>query len=387
MTASDATPARRLDDLDLSPALPPNRDRLTVVVNDPQRQTATASVLRRIACHIPPGRTTLLVATGTHRFATATRDRFLAGLAEDRRYQGCLWHDALGRDLTTFASDDFAWAGHRRLLDRPVLAVGSVEPHYFAGFTGAHKTLTIGCASRVDVERNHAHALSSDARPCRMEGNPVFEGIARMYRALAPGRGLRAINLLQAGPEVLLASAGEAMASLGRLVEHVEARLVRWLDRPADAVVARVAGPLGDSFYQADKGIKNTQWGVRDGGVLVLEAPCGEGVGQDAFLSLLRRGPSHARALDQIGRAGYRLGDHKAVALRNLTDPARRGVHLQLVTPGLDEATAKLLGGTLAPDVETALARAGMDPDGSGVIRVEDAGNVVLRIGPQPAEA
>ncbi len=380
MTRPDATPPTCLDDLDLSHALPRRRERLTIVVNDPQRQTASASVLRRIAREVPPEHTTLLIATGTHRIPPAARDSFLAGLVEDRRYSDCLWHDARRRDLAVISAGKIAWAGHRRLLDRPLLAIGSVEPHYFAGFTGAHKTLTIGCASQADVERNHAAALSPGALPCRLEGNPVFEGIARMYLAMAPDRDVRTVNLLQAGAEAVLASAGEAMATLRQLVPHVEARMVRVLDRPADAVVARVDGPLARSFYQADKGIKNTQGALRDGGVLVLDAPCPEGVGQDAFLSLLARAPDRARAWDEIRQAGYRLGDHKALALRELTDAACRNVRLYLVTPGLDEATADLLGGTLAPDVETALGSAGVDPSDPGVVWVEDAGNVVLRV-------
>jgi hypothetical protein len=71
------------------------------------------------------------------------------------------------------------------------------------------------------------------------------------------------------------------------------------------------------------------------------------------------------------------------VRLRYLTDPACRGVRVWVVSPGLSGESAAVLGVHRADTVESALREAGVDPAGSDVYRVEDAGNtcVVLDAG------
>ena len=45
------------------------------------------------------------------------------------------------------------------------MPIGSVEPHYFAGFTGGRKSILPGVASYETVERNHSHALDKGVAP------------------------------------------------------------------------------------------------------------------------------------------------------------------------------------------------------------------------------
>ena len=42
--------------------------------------------------------------------------------------------------------------------------------------------------------------------------------------------------------------------------------------------VAEVEAPLDRDLYQADKGLKNTEFVIRDGGVILLDAGCNSGV-------------------------------------------------------------------------------------------------------------
>ena len=139
------------------------------------------------------------------------------------------------------------------------------------------------------------------------------------------------------------------------------------------AILLFLEGPLARSLYQADKALKNNHLAVRDGGCIVLEAACPDGVGQDAFLDLLKEARSFAEALARVAARGYRLGDHKAVKLRHLTDTRR--VELAFVSPGLDAETCALLGGRKAPSVAEATA----GRSGRGVV-VDDAGNAVTLV-------
>jgi len=351
---------------------------ITVLVNDPQRHTDSAAVLARVLAGRDRRHVRALVATGSHRFGLAVRQDFERRMRAAAPVGEIAWHDARRGDLAPIGRGGL-WRGHPWLLEpRAVLAVGSVEPHYFAGFTGAHKTCTIGCAAYEDIEANHARALDARCRPARRAGNPVHEGVAAMVAALEAARPVWAVNLVQRGAEVVAATFGKPLEALAAATVPAAQTFVRRIGAPADAVVAEVSGPLGGTFYQADKGIKNNEAAVRDGGVLVLVAPCPEGIGQDAFVALLRDAPTCAAAERLVRRRGYRLGDHKGVRLRRLTDRAARGVRVYAVSEGLSDTDAAVLGLRRAASAAGALAAAGIDPARARVLHVTDAGNTCL---------
>ncbi len=352
---------------------------LTVVVNDPQRATNTPAVLERLRAALPHTPCRMLVATGTHQFGLTARRPFERKLHAAWLADEIAWHDCSADNLATVPGER-PWRCHPWLLaqDGGLLAIGSCEVHYFAGITGAHKTVTIGCAALADVEANHAGALSPDSRPGRLAGNPVHEGIAAMARGLEAFRPVVAVNLLQAGEQVLGAEAGGVLDSLERIAPMVRSACIRTIPRPADALVLETDEVLGRSFYQADKAIKNNEWAVRDGGVLVLAADCPDGVGQDHFMALLGECEDHASAAATVRRRGYRLGDHKAVKLRYLTDV--RGVRVFAVSGGLSAEACRVLGFTPAASPAAALASADIDLTGPDVYRVPDACNTCVTV-------
>ncbi len=366
----------------LEPLLP-SLGHLLVLVNDPQRHTATHTVLPLLAGRIAPARLRVLIAAGSHPAPpTAARRLFERSILGGITPAAIAWHDSRAADLVPISPDrpaGAAWRGHPWLLEADgILAIGSVEPHYFAGWTGAHKTATVGVAAHADIQANHAHALSPQCRPAALAGNPVAEGILAMLGALEARRPVAAVNLIQAGPDILAAAGGSVRSALDAAIPPAEAAFIRHIDAPVDALVAEVVGPLADSFYQADKGIKNNEWAVRDGGCLILAAACPQGIGQDHFISLLRRAATYAEAARAAESAGYRLGDHKAVRLRYLTDPACRAVRVYVVSDGLSAADAALLGLLKALTVAAALAAAGIRPGRDSVLHVRDAGNLCV---------
>lgn len=365
---------------------------LTVVINDPHRAAASRPVLDALMraagrLRLAP-RWRLLVATGSHTFGAYERRRHEARALGPwaGRFGERAWHEAGGSDLVTLGR----FRLNRRVVEETfTLAIGTLEPHYFAGVTGAHKTLTVGLMSDEDLRRNHEAALSERAAPMLLDGNPVFEGIVEALRLLeADGRRLFAINLVAVGDRIVGCAAGRPMEALREGLPLVRRVFVHPVPRRLDLIVARVAPPLDRSLYQADKGIKNVEGMVRDGGLVILEAPCRDGVGPDRFMRLLERAPDHRRALALVAREGYRLGDHKAVRLRRLT--GTRGVRLGIVSAGLPEAAARTLRAERFGDRPAAASwalrvlggRRGRGRRAVKALIVEDAGNVALEAPP-----
>lgn len=358
---------------------------LTVVVNDAHRSTATREFLDVLFAQLDRRnaigsslRLRALVAAGTHRASEhEKREHEARALGPWRgRFDEIAWHDA-DADDDMCAIDEYRfhhWLGEGGFY----LACGSVEPHYFAGLTGAHKTLTVGVMSRQSIEANHAHAMAAEARGLKLAGNPVHDGIVSALAALeSSGATLMAVDQVLVDGAIVAATAGHPIAALESALPVARAHFGWQLAEPVDVVVARVLPPLDRDVYQADKGIKNTEDAVRDGGVLIVEAACEHGLGIDHFVELLRQAPTHAAAVEAVARRGYRLGDHKAVRLRALSDV--RGVRLAIVSPLLDRSLSDALGMMICRDRAEAAAWADVRPKANGVL-VEDAGNISVEV-------
>ncbi len=356
-----------------------------LVVNDGHRATQTHVALEAIA-EVLGSRLVLpgfraLVAAGTHQFPEHERREF-----EASTFGGCglridavSWNDSdSDRDRVKVGSVRL----HKWLAEaRFVLAIGSVEPHYFAGVTGAHKTLTVGCMARGDIERNHEGAMSSASENLRLNGNPVYHGVVEILGAVQDGgRRVLAINEVVDSRNLLAAAVGDPVETVELLLPTVRSVFAHQLPEPVDLLRLRVPLPLGRNLYQADKALKNNHLAVRYGGGILLEADCPEGIGPDAFLGLLRRAAGYADALRIVADEGYRLGDHKAVKLLYLTDPKCRGVHVVLVSDTVTPSAAREAGMRVFADASVGLdwlteVVAASGPCRRGAI-IEDAGVV-----------
>jgi hypothetical protein len=348
---------------------------LVVVVNDPDRDTDSASALRAVRTDVGARPLRVVVATGSHVWDEAARAAHEAPLvAAAGAPTEVVWHDGAADANVAVgpARLDAAVAGAR-----DVVGVGSVEPHWFAGLTGAHKTLTVGVMHRNDIAANHVLAMSADARPFRLEGNPVHEGLVRVLDALCGGRSVVALNSV--GRRWF---GGAPLDALAQASGASRARWRRTVARRFDFVVAVVDPPLSRTLYQAEKGIKNNEFAVADGGTILLDADCESGIGPDRFFHLLLLAPTEDSTRAAIERDGYRLGDHKAHRLRALQ---ARGVRIGIVSPNFPRSTGAAAGLEVYASRDEAaamiLARAGSRHRGvpRGAV-VENAGNMVVDV-------
>lgn len=357
------------------------------VINDSHRATPTRQVLQVLSERIQRSgrshRLQALIATGTHRFSETQRRHFESATFDEcgLRFDDISWHDA--EDAANLVAHGNVRVNRFIAESRFLLPIGSVEPHYFAGATGAHKTVTIGCLSRTDIERNHAAAMRSESEILRLEGNPVFDDMADILDGMrAQGQQVLAINTIVTNGRIVSAEVGDPLATLHALIPVVEEMFSHRIDSPVDVLRLRVPPPLDQSLYQADKALKNNHRAVRDGGGIILEAACPEGIGPDGFMNLLRRAPDYETALETVRKDGYCVGDHKAVKLRYLTDPKHRNVKVALVSRGVLSTDAEQAGLRPFWTVDGALdwlREAAANPHEKGLM-VEDAGVVSVTV-------
>ena len=362
--------------------------RTVVVLNDESRGTSPEAVAVLVRAAVSASRSVKVIfARGSHPLPAKPayeghRDLAFARLGpEDLDGLPVLHHVAREKESQ---GELAGFLLNKEVLEADkVLALGSVEPHYFAGWTGAHKTATVGVMGFRSIETNHELALDPGSHVLALEGNPVFEGIARAADAL--GERLVCVNEVRVGDRLVAWGAGRWRPALESVLDAARTVYVRKIAAPVDLLVAATEGPLGRNLYQAEKGVKNSEICVRDGGAVVLLAPCEDGTGPARFLELLARAKDHATALAILKAEGYRLGDHKAVKVRALE---ARGVRWHIASSGLvgNPAAARAVseaGLALHGTLEDALAaaRSELGTELGRALLVEDAGNIVVHVG------
>ncbi len=316
-TAIAAALASPLDAPDLSQFLA-GASKLVIIVNDRTRSTPTAAILTEIEPLLEGLGVTIIVATGTHRAPTdEERHEILGGLAE-RFGHRLVVHDSRDADgLAYVGTTPRGTPVHVSRLVREaerVLIIGSVEPHYFAGWTGGRKSILPGVCGYDTIVANHSHSLSPDSLPTALEGNPVHDDMMDAVELVVDERFYSIQAVLDRSDRIYAVTAGELDASFRAAVRHAEHVFVVDTGRRAGLVIAVAPPPQDINLYQAHKAIEHAKLALADGGVLLLVAACPEGAGEENFVSALTAAPTPADALKAI-EGPYRFGLHKVARL------------------------------------------------------------------------
>ncbi|MDR2759540.1 MAG: nickel-dependent lactate racemase [Spirochaetaceae bacterium] len=296
--------------------------RVLVIINDATRPTPTELILTALIPVLEQGgikteNLTLLVATGAHRKPTEEEYRQILGSFYDTLRGRTVHHDAR-------KDEDMADLGrtrngtpillNKRLFDADrIIATGSVEPHYFGGFTGGRKAFLPGIAAFRTIEANHKQALSPLSRSLALEGNPVHED---MMDALPLIRApiFSFMTVLNKEQQVAAATAGDLLVSFYAAVEIARKIFCVSIPTRADIVVSAAKFPMDIDLYQSQKAIDNGALALKDGGTLILVSSCRDGIGDEAYARLMAQASSPEDALERI-RLGYKLGYHKAAKM------------------------------------------------------------------------
>ncbi len=291
------------------------------IVNDATRPTPTARVLEIIHDMIKPLDVKFIVATGAHRGPTEEEFYQIFGQCYDEFKSSIFVHDAR-------ADKDMVYIGTSRngtemyinklgVEAHKIVVIGSVEPHYHAGYTGGRKAFLPGIASFKTIEQNHTFALEPKAQSLSLEGNPVHEDMMDALGTIKSREIFSIMTVLDKNHRVYAATAGNIEDSLTAATVRAKEVFAVKLKEKADIVVAVARFPMDIDLYQSQKAMENGKHALKDGGILILVSKCRSGVGDDTFSRLLSASATPAECLKTISE-GYVLGYHKAAKMAEI---------------------------------------------------------------------
>ncbi len=347
------------------------KHRVLVVVNDHTRSTPTAEVLRHL--NLRGKEVTTIIASGSHRPPNAGELRGIIG-GEIPPYGGkVVIHNC--RDMSSLKSLGRTSRGTNVYLNTllfdadAIIAVTSVEPHYFAGFTGGRKFLLPALAAFDSIETNHCLAAEDNARLLALDGNPVHEDFMETLEMFGRSDDIFSIQLvLNRESEISYACSGDIVESFKQAVEYSKDIYVPRIQRKADIVISVNEPPLDIDLYQSQKALQDVEYAVKPGGIIILVSSCREGIGDKHFYELLT-----AKNGDATKEDARKFGYHKVVKLKKLLEKTRI-----LAVTNLPASIPNAIGIAPYTDAQKALADAtrtsGHDSD---VLVVLDGGITV----------
>lgn len=343
-------------------------DRLLVIVNDATRPTPTNKILRYLLPVLSSHPDVkFLIATGVHRAPTEEEYRFIFGDTYEIFRRRTYAHDARKEEDMTYLgkSKNGTEMYINKLVPeyKNILVIGSVEPHYFAGYTGGRKSFLPGVASYKTIEMNHKLALSDKACSLALSGNPVNEDMVDAMNVLKDLNVFSIQTVLTGDHKLYAVTAGDLHKSFDAAIEYSKKIFCVPLKQKGNIVITAAPYPMDIDLYQSQKALDNGKLALEEGGIIILVSKCRMGVGEDAFLDLLCQASSPKEVFDIIGDE-YKLGYHKAAKM------AQIGTWAQMwAVTDLDDETVKKAMLKPYPDIQSA---------------VDDAVNIIKNKGQQP---
>jgi nickel-dependent lactate racemase len=205
-----------------------------------------------------------------------------------------------------------------------VLLINSVEPHYFAGYTGGRKSLFPGLAAYETVWANHRLSMEPGSESLILSGNPVHEDLEEALELGIAGKQVFSIQLvLDKDHSIGFASAGPLEDTFLRAVAVADRQFVIDLDEGVDVVVAVAPHPMDCNFYQTNKAVQSGALAVKDGGIVIVVSECPFGLGENQTLfDMLAVAGSPQEAIERADLEEYRLGVQQATRVAGILQRA-----------------------------------------------------------------
>jgi nickel-dependent lactate racemase len=355
-----------------------DRKNILLVVNDATRPTPTGRVMEIIYPLLKGKNFKIIIATGSHRAPTEEEYDFIFGKLYGELKERVYVHDARKSECFSLGKTRH---GNEMMLNAlvreadAIIPIGSIEPHYFAGYTGGRKSFMPGVASYDCITANHKLAISHAAQAMVLKGNPVAEEFDDAQKLLEKLNIFATMTVLDGEHRVYAAAAGDLKESFYSLLPKADEVFVVPIKRLADIVVTVALEPNDIDLYQSQKALDNGKTALKDGGIIILVSACRSGIGSQAFMDLLSSEKSCKAVIDKLDRE-YKLGYHKAGKMAEIGVRARMWAVTPLDKDLISKAHMRPFD-SVSEAVEEALREKGTD---AKVTFIMDGGLTIPRL-------
>ena len=270
---------------------------------------------------VPKENITIVFGLGSHRKQTPEEMKHLVG---ERAFNEVKCMDSTPEDCVDMGTTP---SGTPVDITRVVaeadfrIALGNVEFHYFAGYSGGNKALMPGVSTPAAIQANHRLMVSNDACAGKLEGNPIREDIEEAGK-LCPIHFI--VNaVLDEHKHIVYAAAGDVIKAHRNACAYLDKMYRKPIPEKADIVIVSQGGaPKDANLYQTQKALDNSKHAVKDGGTIILIGACNEGLGSKKFEEWLVNANTSHELVERIGR-DFQLGGHKAAAVAMILEYAK----------------------------------------------------------------
>ncbi|HWQ48478.1 MAG TPA: nickel-dependent lactate racemase [Methanosarcina sp.] len=302
----------------LSEIVNPN-SKVAIIVSDVTRPTPTAKLLPPLLEELYLGgakneNITIVFALGLHRLQTEEECRQLVGEEIFEKIR-CVQHDRKRCRLLGETSFGTPAEVFEKVVDSDVIiSTGTLEFHYYGGYSGGGKSILPGVSSEKSILSYHSFY------------SKLFEGDPLSGRTDSPARqnieeaaGITGLDfilnvVLNSKKEIVAAVAGDFIEAHRRGVKVVDS-MYKVPVEPADAVIVSCGGfPKDINLFQATKSLENAVFAVKKGGSIVLVAECTEGIGDKVYERWSTECKTPDEAIQKF-RKCFEFGGHKAATV------------------------------------------------------------------------
>ena len=293
-------------------------EKIAIITSDITRPMPTYKVMPALieeleAGGVNPSDITLVFALGSHRKQTPDEQKRLAGEyaynkinVVDSDIDDCVHMGVTSSgtpvDITRVVAE----------ADRKI-ALGNIEFHYFAGYSGGYKAIMPGVSTPAAIQSNHKLMIRPESCAGRLEGNPVREDIEEAGALCGLDFILNVV--LDEHKNIVKVVCGDPIKAHREGAKFLDKLYTKEIDCGADIVIVSQGGAPKDlNLYQTQKALDNSKHAVKDGGIIILIGSCAEGYGEHTFEDWMLNSESPDALVNKI-RENFVLGGHKAAAI------------------------------------------------------------------------
>jgi nickel-dependent lactate racemase len=252
-------------------------------------QALSAIVKRLVELIVPQDRITVVVGNGERESATTRLIDAISetdGLSQVRLVNHTRASSHLGDAGKTGGGT--AVQVSRDYLDATLkIALGETRVDIHTGFTGAQNAVLPGIASLQTIQEARRHYFKGGATPGVTELNPVKE--ETVAAAKLAGVDIALNVAVDPGGVYLGAYAGGLEESWGKAVTRLGGSYEAKAEGSSDVTVISAGGDRFDySLYGTAWALETAAGATKKNGTIVLLGECGEGLGAESFTSLSR---------------------------------------------------------------------------------------------------